>query len=82
MNGCPLPIILVSCLTEAALILFPSVLLGRAVFTYETIGMAYRMDIAIWMVCGFAGLSFLVGAAFIAYLMKGVNTEHFIRQKE
>ena len=65
MNGCPLPLILAPCLLEAALILLPSILLAKAVFTYENIGMAYRMDVAVQMACGFAGLAFLIGAGFI-----------------
>ena len=81
MNGCSLSMILFPCLVEVAVILLPSVFVGRAVFNVENMGL-YRMEIIMRMVYLFMGTAFAIGALFLFYLLRGVDTEHLIRQKE
>lgn len=81
MNGCSLTMILLPCLLEIAVILLPSVLAGKVVFTCGNVGQ-FKLDVLTDLVCGLAGVAFLAGTVFICCLMRGVNTEHLIRQKE
>ncbi len=84
MNGCSLSMILVPCLLEIAVILFPAVLLGKYILTSGelSVGQYFRAGPIMQAVYVLMGLAFLVGAAFLAYLMRGVDTEHLIRQKD
>lgn len=77
MNGCSLKMIVLPFLLEMAIILFPAILIGRYIF-----GLMGVEPIILYIVYCFAGLAFLIGSGFIIYLMKGVDTEHLIRQKE
>ncbi len=81
MNGCSLGMILLSCLLEIVVILLPSFLISRYIFTNQFLGY-YHIDVIMKGVCGFVGMAFLTGAGFIVFLMRGVDTEHLIRQKE
>lgn len=81
MNGCSLGMIVVSCLLEIAVILLPSVFVGKFIFTVENMGV-YRMDAVLRMVYMFTGVAFFAGALFLTYLMRGVDTEHLIRRKD
>lgn len=83
INGCSLTMILLPCLLEIAIILLPAVFFSRYVFTDNNIGgvgvdMEFILRIAYTMV----GIAFLVGAAFVLWLMRGVDTERLVRQKE
>lgn len=82
MNGCSLGLVLLPCLLEIAVILFPSVLVSRSVFTYENVGIGVNLDVILRTVYEFAGLAFLIGAGFILCVMHGVDTERLVRQKE
>lgn len=81
MNGCSISMIMASCLIEIALILLPSVLVCRYIFITKNIGYCYK-DVIMQVACGFAGLVFVAGAALIILLMRGVDTEHLVRQKD
>ena len=81
MNGCSLGMILVPCLLEVAVILLPAICLGRYVFSVEIVG-EFPVEVTVRVVYLFTGAAYLVGAAFLAYLMRGVDTEHLIRQKD
>lgn len=81
MNGCSISMILVPCLLEVAAILLPTALVGRMVFTSENF-MGFPVDKTLRYVYLFAGAAYIVGAGFLTYLMRGVDTEHLIRQKD
>lgn len=80
-NGCSLGMILVSCLLEIAVILFPGILLSWYLFTVENMGF-YNMGVLLQAAYLFAGLAFLAGGIFIAVILRGVDTELLLRQKE
>lgn len=80
-NGCSLGMILVSCLLEIVVILLPGILLSRYLFTVENM-CYYNMDEILRMVYTFTGVVFWVGGIFVAVILKGVDTEHLLRQKE
>ena len=77
MNGCSLKMIVLPFLFEVFIIIFPAILIGRYIF-----GLMGVEPIILNIVYCFAGLAFLIGSGFIIYLMKGVDTEYLIRQKE
>lgn len=81
MNGCPAGVLLAPCLLEIALILLPAVLASRYVFTLDGVG-GSGTGVILGTAYGLAGGAFLVGAGFLLYLMRGVDLEHLIRQKE
>lgn len=81
MNGCPVMMILVPYLLEVAVIMLPSIFVGRYVFRHENIGI-YKIDVIMNAVYGMAAVVFIVGAVFISYIMRGVDTESLIRGKE
>ncbi len=81
MNGCSLSMILVPCLLEIAAILLPAVFVGRIVFTVDNVG-TFPVEVTVRAVYLFTGIAFLAGAGFLAYLMRGVDAEHFIRREE
>ena len=81
MNGCSLSMILVPCLLEIAVILFPAVVIGRYVFPAAAV-YYFRAGPIMQAVYIMIGAAFLVGATFLAYLMRGVDTEHLIRQRD
>ncbi len=81
MNGCPMSVLLVPCLLEIALILLPAVCASRYVFTVDSVG-GSDVRVILGTAYGLAGAAFLIGAGFILYLMRGVDTERLIRQKE
>ena len=81
MNGCSLSMILIPCLLEVAVILLPAVFVGRTVFTVENMGVL-PVEVTVRAIYPLAGAAFLVGAGFLTYLMRGVDTEQLIRQKE
>lgn len=78
MNGCSTGLVMLPCLLEIAVILFPSLLISRWVF----VGMGANQDAILRTVYVFAGLAFLAGAVFVLCVMRGVDTEQVIRQKE
>lgn len=84
MNGCSLSMILVPCLLEVAVILAPAIVIGRYVLTggQSMVGWYYRAGPIMQAVYIMIGAAFLVGAGALTYLMRGVDTEHLIRQKD
>ena len=81
MNGCPMGLLLLPCLLEIAVILLPAVFASRYVFTADSVG-GGDVQVVLGAAYGLAGAAFLVGAGFLFYLMRGVDTERLIRQKE
>lgn len=82
MNGCSLSMILIPCFIEVAVILVPAVFLGRyALLSADNMG-SFPVEITVRVVYFFVGIAFLAGAGFITYLMRGVDTEHLMRQKD
>ncbi len=83
MNGCSLGMILIPCLLEVAVILAPAIIIGRYIFTSEQIsGQYFRAGPIMQAAYIMIGVAFLVGAGALIYLMRGVDTEHLIRQKD
>lgn len=84
MNGCSLSMILIPCLLEIVVILVPAIIIGRYVLTggQSMVGYYFRSGPIMQAVCLMIGTAFFVGAVFLAYLMRGVDTEHLIRQKD
>lgn len=85
MNGCSMGMILVPYLCEIAVVLAPAFFACRYIFTEENFYYAsIEVDTGmIVRVTGcFIGLAFLAGAVFIICLLKGVDTEQLVRQKE
>lgn len=84
MNGCSLSMILVPCLLEVAVILAPAIIIGRYVLTggQDNVAYYFRAGPIMQAICIMIGVAFLVGAAFLLHLMRGVDTEHLIRQKD
>lgn len=80
MNGCSLGMILIPLLLEIAVILIPGVLVSRLVFVRE--GVDYISGAIMRAACVMAGLVFLIGIGVVALFMRGVDTEHLIRQKD
>lgn len=81
MNGCPLGMIVIPCLAEVAVILLPGILASRLVFSAPALEI-YKIGAIMRVVYLLAGGAFLVGAAFLVFIMRGVDTEHLIRQKD
>ena len=82
MNGCSLSMILVPLLLEIAVILVPAAFVSRLVFERENSNIYYMPEDIIRTACVIAGLVFVVGIGVVAFLMRGVDTEHLIRQKD
>lgn len=82
MNGCSLSMILVPLLLEIAVILVPAVYVSRLVFERENSNVYYMPEDIIRVACVIAGLVFVLGIGVVAFLMRGVDTEHLIRQKD
>lgn len=84
MNGCSLGMILVPCLLEIAVILAPAIVIGRYVLTggKDMVGWYFRAGPILQAACLMIGAAFLVGAGVLVYLMRGVDTEHLIRQRD
>lgn len=80
MNGCSLSMILLPCLLEIALILLPAIFVSRYVFTLDNVGVQF--EIILRTAYCIVGVAFIIGAAFVTYLMRGVDTERLIRQKD
>lgn len=81
MNGCPMGLLLLPCLMEIAVILLPAVFASGYVFTADSVG-GGDVRVVLGAAYGLAGAAFLVGVGFLFYLMRGVDTERLIRQKE
>ena len=80
MNGCSVGMVLLPCIWEAAIILLPGLLVCRWIFTHT--GQGTNIE-AIMRACYYVvGLSFLICSVFLIFLMRGVDTEHLIRQKD
>lgn len=80
MNGCSLGMVLVPLLLEIAVILLPGVLVSRFVFVRR--GVDYMPGAVIRAAYVIAGLVFLIGMGAVAFMMRGVDTERLIRQKD
>ncbi len=74
--------ILVPLLLEIAVILVPAVYVSRLVFERENSNVYYMPEDIIRVACVIAGLVFVLGIGVVAFLMRGVDTEHLIRQKD
>jgi len=81
MNGCDVKLILSTCLIEIALILAPSLLVSKWLFSIDNVGY-YKIDALLNVVCLFVGVIYIVGAIFVLYVFRGVDIEHLIRGKE
>lgn len=82
MNGCSVGTVMISYLLEIAVILVPAVCVYRYVFLNESVRIGSDTEVIIKVADGFAGVSFLIGAVFVAVIMKGVNVEKLIRRRE
>ena len=80
MNGCSLGMILIPLLMEIATVLAPAAFLSWAVFVRDNAG--YQADVIVRTSLTMIAMVFVIGAGFIVLLMRGINTEHLIRQKE
>ncbi len=81
MNGCPMRMILFPYLFEIAVVLSPAVFVCRYIFSEENIEYA-NGDMIFRVTWCFVGLAFLIGAVFVTCLLKGVDTEQLLRQKD
>jgi len=81
MNGCTTGMILFPCLLEIAVILLPTILVCKGLFTYDNIGV-FDFAPILRVVSGLVGVVFVAGSVFVVTLMRGVDTEQLIRQKE
>ena len=81
MNGCSMWMILVSYLFEIICVLIPSVLVARYIFFVENVGLC-RKGVIINYAYTCAGIVFIFGTILITVLLRGVNIEHIIRQKD
>lgn len=81
MNGCSIGMILFPYLFEIAVILSPAFFVCRYLFSEENIGYV-NGDMILKVTGCFIGLAFLTGAVFVICLLKGVDTEQLIRQKD
>jgi len=81
MNGCSMPMIVIPCMIEIAVILLPSFLVSRYVFTVENMGV-YKMDAIMNAVYLAIAAIYFIGMVLILALMRGVDTEKLVRQKE
>ncbi|MCI8364528.1 MAG: hypothetical protein HFG34_06215 [Eubacterium sp.] len=82
MNGCSLGMILIPLLLEIAVIFLPAVFVSRWMFIREGVNVYYMPEDIIRVAYVIAGLVFVVGIGVVAFLMRGVDTEHLIRQKD
>lgn len=82
MNGCSVGMIIIPFIFEILLIFCPSVFLCRYILSFEDIGIGVNTDIILYASYILAGISFLIGAVFVIFSIRGVNTEHLLRQKE
>ena len=81
MNGCSVKMILASCLIEIAVILLPAFLISNRVFSVIGDGV-FHVDVVMRNVICFILVIFLVSAGFVTYMLRGVDTEYLIKQKE
>lgn len=83
MNGCSVRTVLISYLLEIAVIMIPAIYVCRYVFLNKSMRMIDAdTEVILRAADCFVGVSFLIGAVFIAILMKGVNVEILIRQRD
>lgn len=84
MNGCSVGMVIISYLLEIAIILIPAVWVCRYIFLNKDVKIISVSDTEAIVRAAdcFVGASFLVGAVFIAIIMKGVNVEKLIRQRD
>lgn len=81
MNGCSLKMILISYFIEITCILLPSLLCSNYLFSREDLwGGAPELvlRLAYYMIAGI----FVIGILYIVFLLKSVDTEYLIKQKE
>lgn len=81
MNGCSMWMILVSYLLEVFCVLLPSVLVARYIFFVKNVSLCYK-DVIVKFAYNCSGFVFVAGTFLIIMLLKGVNIEHIIRQKD
>ena len=82
MNGCSLSMILIPLLLEIVVTLLPAVFVSRLMFVREDANVYYRPEAIMRAAYVMAGLIFMIGIGVVAFLMRGVDTEHLIRQKD
>lgn len=83
MNGCSMSMIIVPFVLEIITILVPSIVLCQYIFSDEKFGFdGGNIEVILRMVYIFAGFAILMGIGFLAVIMRGVDTEHLIRQKD
>ena len=82
MNGCSLHMILLPCLFELIVILFPAIFACRYVFTNDNVGSGANIEVILGTAYSLVGIAFIIGAIYFMFLMRGVDTEHLIRQKD
>ncbi len=83
INGCSLTMILLPCLLEIAIILLPAIFFSRYVFTDNNLGgVGIDTEFILRTAYTMVGIAFLIGAAFVLWLMRGVDTERLVRQKD
>lgn len=81
LNGCSVSMILVSYLIEIALILLPAVFVCRYILIVKSIW-AFHESAILNFIYLFTILVFAGGSVFVTLLMRGVDAEHLIRQKD
>lgn len=83
INGCSLGMIIISFVLEIIAILIPSLIVCQYIFSDEYFGYhGGNIDVILRAVYIFVGVALLVGIGFLAVIMRGVDTEHLIRQKD
>ena len=76
INGCSLTMILLPCL-------LPAIFFSRYVFTDNNLGgVGIDTEFILRTAYTMVGIAFLIGAAFVLWLMRGVDTERLVRQKD
>ena len=72
INGCSL-----------TMILLPAIFFSRYVFTDNNLGgVGIDTEFILRTAYTMVGIAFLIGAAFVLWLMRGVDTERLVRQKD
>ena len=60
----------------------PSVYFCSYILSLDDVALGVSTEIILYTAYILAGVSFLIGAVFIIFTIRGVNTEQLLRQKE
>lgn len=80
MNGCSLSMILIPLLLEVAVILVPAFVTGAYLFNVGS--SKYQPEVILSAARLVVGVVFVIGAGAVTFFLRGVDTEHLVRQKD